>query len=231
MKHIGKSFVLATALFAATNAGAEELFPYIGADFSQTYMRARSQWNLIFPKSYPGASLYVGTRFHQNFGLELGYDWSGRRTKDYVLPNGTPFFGNTITSPNGLRGSTKIRRTGGYLDLLGSVPVAECVELFGSLGFGWVQTKIVTSFSSEAVGASPTSSAIASTSGKGRGALRLGIGGIFMVTETVGVRAKINWSGTSSLQLKGNATFDSLGYEKKGFKGSTSLLAGLFVRF
>lgn len=231
MKHIGKNLMVAGALLMAGAANAEEMFPYIGADISQTFMRARSQWNLIFPKSYPGASLYVGTRFHQNFGLELGYDWSGRVKKDYVLPTGTSFFGGTVTAVNGLRGNTKISRTGGYLDLLGTLPVAECFELLGSLGVGWVQTKITTSFSSETAGASSASSAIASTSGKGRCVPRLGIGGIFMVTESVGVRAKINWAGTSSLQLKGSPLFDSLGYEKKGFKGSTSLLAGIFVRF
>ena len=231
MRHIAKSLIVAGALLATTNANAEEMFPYMGVDYTQTYMRAQGAWNLIFPKSYPGASVYVGTRFHENFGFELGYDWSARRTKDYVLPAGSSFFGGTVTSPNGLRGSTKIRRTGGYLDLLGTLPVAECVELLGSIGFGWVQPKIVTSFSSGTAASSTTSSAISSVSGKGRGVFRLGFGGIFMVTESVGVRAKINWASTSTLRLKGNAAFNSLGYDAKGFKGSTTLLAGVFVRF
>ena len=231
MRYIGKSLVIAGALLAFSSANAEEMFPYLGVDVSQTYMRARDAWNLVFPKTYPGASLYVGTRFHENFGLELGYDWSARRTKNFALANGSPFFGGTVTSPNGLSGSTKIRRTGGYLDLLGTLPVADCVELLGTLGFGWVQAKIVTSFSTETAGATPTSSAISSVSGKGRGGLRLGFGAICMLTESVGVRAKINWSSTSTLRLKGNPAFNSLGYDAKGFKGSTALLAGVFVRF
>ncbi|HXH54600.1 MAG TPA: outer membrane beta-barrel protein [Gammaproteobacteria bacterium] len=231
MRHIAKSLVMVGALLAANSATAEEMFPYLGVDYTQTFMRARSDWNLIFPKSYPGASAYVGTRFHENFGVELGYDWSTRRTKDYLLPAGSSFFDGRVTSPNGLRGSTKIRRTGGYLDLLGTLPVAECVELLGSLGFGWVQSKIVTSFNAETAGATSTRSAISSVSGKGRGVFRLGFGGIFMVTESVGVRAKINWASTSTLRLKGNDAFNNLGYDAKGFKGSTALLAGIFVRF
>lgn len=231
MRHIGKSLVIAGALLALSSANAEEMFPYLGVDYTQTYMRGRGAWNLIFPKAYPGAVVYVGTRFHENFGVELGYDWSTRVTKNYVLPAGSSFFAGTVASPNGLRGNTKIRRTGGYLDLLGTLPVAECVELLGSFGFGWVQAKIVTSFSSETAGATPISSTISSVSGKGRGVFRLGFGGIFMVTESVGVRAKINWASTSTLRLKGNAAFSSLGCDAKGFKGTTTLLAGVFVRF
>lgn len=230
MRHIGKSLVIATALLAANAVSAEEMFPYLGVDYTQTYMRARNAWNLIYPKDYPGASVYVGTRFHENWGLELGYDWSTRRTKNFNLPGGTPFFNGAI-SASGLKGNVKIRRTGGYLDLMGTLPVAECVELLGSAGFGWVQAKIVTSFSSEVLGATPASSAIGTVSGKGRGVARLGFGATFMVTELVGVRAKINWASTSTLRLKGNPTFTSLGCDTKGFKGSTTLLAGVFVRF
>lgn len=230
MRHIGKSLVIATVLVAASGVSAEEMFPYLGVDYTQTYMRARNAWNLVFPKDYPGASVYVGTRFHENWGLELGYDWSTRKTKNFNLPAGTPFFGGAISAA-GLRGNTKIRRTGGYLDMLGTLPVAECVELLGSLGVGWVQAKIVTSFSSEPVGATPASSAIGTVSGKGRCVARLGFGAAFMVTELVGVRAKINWASTSTLRLKGNTAFTNLGYDTKGFKGSTTLLAGIFVRF
>jgi len=232
MRHIGKSLVIASALLAAGSANAEiDMFPFLGVDYTQTYMRARNNWNLIYPNQYPGASFYVGTRFHENFGVELGYDWSARRSRDFSLANGSKFFGGTITSPNGLVGKAKIRRTGGYLDVLGAIPVAECTELFGTVGFGWVQTQIFSSFSSEVAGATPTSSAITSVSGKGRGVFRVGVGGIFMVTDVVGVRAKINWASTSTLRLKGNTAFNNLGYDTKGFKGSTTLLAGLFVRF
>lgn len=232
MRYIGKRLVLASALLAASTANADmDMFPYLGVDYTQTYMRAKNSWNLIFPNAYPGASFYVGTRFHENFGLELGYEWSARRKNNFALPNGSGFFGGTITSPNGLSGTTKIRRTGGYLDVLGTLPVAECVELLGSVGYGWVQTKIETSFSSEVAGASAASSAIASVSGRGRGVFRIGIGGIFMVTEMVGVRAKINWASTSTLRVKGNALFNSLGYDTKAFRGSTALVVGAFVRF
>jgi hypothetical protein len=232
MRHVGRNLVIACAFLSAGSAIADtDMFPYVGIDYTQTYMRAKNSWNLILPKDYPGASFYVGTRFHENFGLELGYDWSARKTKNFTLPNGSAFFGGRITSPGALSGNTKIRRTGGYVDVLGAFPVAECVELLGSVGFGWVQPKIVTSFTTEAAGATPASSAISSVSGKGRGVFRLGIGGIFMVTEMVGVRAKINWASTSTIRVKGNAVFNSLGYDSRAFKGSTALAVGAFVRF
>lgn len=231
MRHIGKSLVIASTLLVASSVSAEEMFPYVGADFTQTYMRAKNSWNLIFPNAYPGAAFYVGTRFHENFGLELGYEWSARKKSNFALPTGSTFFGGAITSPTALAGTTKIQRTGGYLDVIGTLPVAECIELLGSVGFGWVQARIETSFSSEVVGASAASSAISSVNGRGRGVFRVGIGGIFMVTEMVGVRAKINWAGTSTLRVKGNALFNTLGYDTKAFRGSTALVVGAFVKF
>ncbi len=230
MRNIVKSLVIAGTLMATGSAVAElnDISPYIGVDYYQPWMRGKGDWNLVFPKTYPGATLYVGTKFHEFFGLELGYDWGSRKTKNWVLPAGSPFMGNTLTTT--LSGNTKIRRSGGHLDLVGFLPVAECLELTGSVGFGWVQPKITSSFS-VTPGTTSNSSALASVSGKGRGVFRVGVGASYMVTEMVGVRAKVGWEGTSTLRVNGNALFTSLGYDKKAFKGTTAMSVGAFVKF
>lgn len=235
MKHVVKALVLASVAIAAAvdNVMAEvnDMSPYLGADYYQVWMKGHGDWKKIFPQEYPGADVYVGTRFHENFGVELGYLWSARQSKNWALPVGTQFFDGTITDSPSLSGNTKIRRTGGYLDVVGFLPIAECLEFIGSVGFGWVQTKITTSFNNISPGHSQNSSALTSVSGKGRGTFRVGIGASYMLTDMVGVRAKVGWESTSNLRLKGNAFFTNLGYDTSGFKGTTALIVGTFVKF
>ena len=144
MKHIAKSLVVAGAVMAASSVSADviaDLNPYIGAEYYQAWMKPKGDYNKVLPKDFPGATIYVGTKFHENFGIELGYDWSARKKKDYTVVSGSGFFGGPRTT---FSGSTKVRRTGGHIDLVGFLPVAECFDLLGSIGFGWVQAKINT---------------------------------------------------------------------------------------
>jgi hypothetical protein len=224
MKHLVKSIVAATALAAASGVNADlmaDLCPVIGIDYYQVWMKGNNAYSRLTPKSYPGASIYVGTRFYENFGLELGYDWSTRKKHSWTVPAGATAAAGNIT------GTTKIRRNGGHLDLVGFLPVADCFDVFGSIGYGWVQTKI----SNSASGNSAMSSAIASISSKGKSVLRLGIGANYMVTDFVGIRGKLGWETTSNIRLKGNANFTNLGFSKKGFKDSGTLALGAFVKF
>lgn len=230
MKGIIKTLLIVGALGVSSLTQADDFSPFLGVDFAQTFMRAKNSWDLIFPKTYPGLSLYVGTRFHENFGIELGYDWSARRSKSWTLPNGSNFFGGTVTTAPALTGVTNIRRTGGHVDLWGFLPVAECTELMASIGYGWVQTKITSSFNIP-VGNSNLSSIISSVSGQGRGVFRLGAGALYMITEMVGVRAKISWQSTSTLRVRGNAGFTTIGCVPGAFKGTTALSVGVLLRF
>lgn len=202
-----------------------DLNPYIGADYYQAWMKPKGDYNKVLPKDFPGATIYVGTKFHESFGIELGYDWSARKKKDFTVQSGTGFFGGP---KNTFSGSTKVRRTGGHIDLVGFLPVAECFDLLGSIGFGWVQTKINTTINGPVTG---HASALQSMSGKGRGVFRVGVGGSYMVTDMVGLRAKLGWESTSSLRANGNQAFTSFGFGQKPYKGTTSVSVGAFVKF
>lgn len=203
----------------------DDITPYLGVDFKQAYMKGHGAWKQIFPSTYPGASFYVGTKFHQYFGLELGYDWSVKQKKEWSLPAGSSFFATPVQGTNG---TTKIERNGAYLDVVGFLPIADCLEATGSLGLGWVQTKIESSFSTMTT---PESSALASVAGKGRMLFRVGFGALYMVTDVVGVRAKVGFEGTSALKLAGNQAFSTYGYDEKGFKGTTAFAVGAFFKF
>ncbi len=228
-----ESLLVLSVLLAASSAHADmlgELSPYLGADYYQTWMRAQSDWKKIFPRSYRGATVYVGTRFCENtLGLELGYDRSTRTKKDWSLPAGSAFFNGAV--PNtGITGTTKVTRSGVHLDFLGFLPITSCFDLFAVVGYGWVQNKIDMTLST-APGSSNQSSALATVGGKGGSVLRAGLGGSYMVNDMVGLRAKIGWETTSTLRVKGNQAFTALGYQSKGWKDTTALSIGAFVKF
>lgn len=212
MKKIAKSLVIASSVMATGAAFADVDFcPYAGVDYYQVWMKGNKGPDAlrnVFPKaSYPGASAYVGARFIECLGVELGADWSARRKRDSVFATQAL--------------NVKVKRTGGHLDLVGFMPVADCFELLGSLGLGVAKAKTTATLAG--VGQSISS--------KTKGFLRLGIGASYMITDMIGLRAKLGFENTRRLTvttaagtLGSNGTF-------KPFANSTTLSLGAFIKF
>lgn len=229
MKHIIKSLVVAGSVLVAGSGNADEiieLLPYMGVDYHQAWMKPKITYQPIFPSSYPGVSFYVGTKFHPNFAFELGYDWSLKQTKSWTTTQSIPGT-NTLQT---FGGTTKIRRSGAYLDLVAFLPLVENLEMLASFGAGWVQPKIEIVNMSVGPGQSK-SSAIASLSGDGRGVLRGGVGVGYMLTEVLGLRAKLGWESTFTLRVDGNTYAVPNGYLTRGFKGSVTFSMGAYYKF
>jgi len=234
MKNIAKTFMTASALILAGNASANfivDLGPYIGADYYYVNMKGSGDYPLVFPKSYPGASAYLGTKFNDNFGIELGFDCSAQQKRDWNIPLGQSLFNSTTTKA--FSGTTKIRRQGGHLDMLAFLPITDYFEVFGTIGYGWIKAKIEQnnlSITNDTT-APFNASAIASIKGKGKSVFRTGFGVLSMITDSVGLRATLGLETTSSLHVNGDNAFTNNGYSLKGFKESYSLAVGAFFKF
>lgn len=232
MRNWARYLIAIIIIHISSSASADCIFcfnPFIGADHYRIWMKGKGDYNEIFPKAYLGATLYVGAKVHPNYGFELGYDWSARKAKDWFLLQGQPFFGSQISST--FWGTVKIHRTGGHLDFVGYLPLPECFELFGTIGYGWVQPKISVLNMTLNPGVIPNTSALSTLRGRGKSVLRLGAGINFMFMDFVGLRLKAGWESTASLRVHGNTAFTRLGYDTKGFKSSATAAAGLFARF
>jgi opacity protein-like surface antigen len=123
MKNIVKGAVVVGAMLAAGSSVADmgEMKPYVGVDYYQAHMKAKKgDLQNAAPKSYPGASVYAGIRFMENFGAELGGDFSKKKKVNNV----------------------EYKRNGGHLDLVGFWPLNDCFNLIGSLGAGMLKVKI-----------------------------------------------------------------------------------------
>ena len=220
MKQIAKSLVVVGAILAAGTVGAEmmdDVRPYVGLDYYQAWMKGAkatgsSPANSTFdfakqaPKSYPGLAAYVGAKFTDFFGMELGTDWSFRKKK-------------SITD-NGSNIKTEVKRRGMHADLVGFFPLNDCVDILGSVGLGWVKAKTTQTGASAATAETYKN--------KGKTVARLGLGVSYMVTDMIGLRARAGWENTRRLKLQDNTPpIDTF----KPFKDTMSLSLGAFVRW
>ncbi len=217
MKTIVKSLVVAAAMAVAGSVSADviaDLNPYVGVDYQHAWMKPVGEkpnaWDVtdIAKKSYPGAAVYVGTKFNENFGVELGGNWARNKRKSTVTDNGVIY-----------REDTKITRKGLHLDLVGSMPIADNTEVFATAGLGSVKVKF--NQHDEAAATKHKFSA------KQKVVARLGVGANYMITDMVGLRAKMGWENTSRLRVKDDADQQKL----KVFKDTVTASVGAFVRF
>lgn len=228
MKNLAKSAVLAFTMMVAGSASADwfDCFrPIIGVDYYQAWMKAKNGWDHIFPSgNFPGATIYVGAKFMDCWGFEVGYDISTKKSRRFSFS----------TSNVNINGSSKIQRGGGHLDLIAYLPIGfDCLELFGSAGYGFVQPKITTVVTDN--NDRLTAGVVETASGKGASVVRLGFGTNYMLSNSIGLRAKIGFESTASLKVKSNEEFneaiEALGFTNKPFKSSTSLALGAFIKF
>jgi hypothetical protein len=231
MKKIVTSLVVAGAMIAASNVGAsmiDDICPLVGIDYQQVWSKGKGDFGQLLPKSYPGASVYIGTRWAENWGVEVGFDYAARKHKSFTLPAGSTFFGSSVGGAP-INGRVAVRRTGGHIDLAGYWCVADCLELVGTVGIGLVHPKIsVTAITT--TGNAAIVNSLQAVSTKTKAVPRVRVGANYMLTDCVGVRGLVGWEGTSSLRLKNNNTA-GVNLANKAFKSSATLSAGVFVKF
>lgn len=130
-----KSLLLASvaASLFVSQADAMELKPYVGLDYS--YSKASTNDIIVeqalvpsklYEDTYNSVVVSVGTKLHQNFGLEAFYQKSGEEkgTQAVFVSGGSPIATDKIETSFDAYG----------LDAQGYLSVAKGIELIGSLG-------------------------------------------------------------------------------------------------
>lgn len=237
MKQVAKSLVIVGAMLAAGSAAADmmdwEFRPFVGVDFLQAWTSPKGNVSPVrndsisaksaFRSSFPGATVYVGSKFSECFGIELGWDSSVSGKKKTAASS------NNTVIPGGYNYTAKIRREGMHADLIGFLPMDHCWELFGSVGIGSIKMKlkdqVLTANTPAGTAALAANSQVPFTT-KRHSVFRAGVGANYMFTEMFGARLKLGYEGTSNLHLK-----YSNGTSVKAFKDSTTLAVGLFARW
>ncbi len=216
MKQIVKGLIVVGAMVAAGGASAamEDISPMVGVDAEWIHMKGKGNLNRILPKSYWGGNVWIGARFCENVGLEAGYNWTNNRKKSHIVKAGETA---TFSAPVGTKVTGKAKFSGWHVDLLGYLPMDECFDLIGTVGYGWDKPKLH-------IHQNTTPAVNFNRKGKNKGVFRAGVGGQYMVSDNVGLRVMGRYQNTSQLRLKTtNRT--------KVFKDAFSLSVGAFVKF
>ncbi|MFM8454034.1 MAG: outer membrane beta-barrel protein [Gammaproteobacteria bacterium] len=228
MKNIAKSLVVAGALALTGVASAmiDDLNPYLGLDYKHSWSHKRVQMTGsdqdVLAKTFPGGSVYLGSRFHENFGVELGYDFSKKKEQTFRMPalSGINAAGDV---------KSKLAFSGARFDLNAYLPLDNCFELVGSLGLGWVKPRL--SFENVSLTqAGFNSLGFNQVSTKHKVVARLGAGAQYMVNDNIGLRGLVRWENTSKLRVS-NDNVQWEDDEKKLFSDTTSVNLGVFYKF
>ena len=116
---------------------------YIGGEISANHyqqhkfqdLRALGVRKSLFNKTAFGIGGFIGSRINECLGIEVGYTYlTGKRHR----------IANLVNVNTGVRFSfnTRIKSQNIYADVLGYIPVSDCVDLIGSLGIGRLHNKV-----------------------------------------------------------------------------------------
>jgi len=108
--------------------------------------------------------------------------------------------GNNLIALRTVHGKSRVRFSGLHFDVLGYLPLDPCMEFFGAIGYGRAN------------------------------GLRLGVGLNYMVTECLGVRAKLGYEHNASIHVN-NTVENSVLDQRQPFTHAGTVSLGGFVRF
>lgn len=169
MKRLLLALLIAFAPIAANAEGDFFFKPTAGIDYQYTHAFYESGGNQLAENNIHGANVHVGARIHKNLGIEAGYLWTQTASKDNVV-------GTTI--------DTDVRLSGFTLDALGYLPVADKLELIGTIGVSSLHGK----FQFRGAGGS-----VSFTDSETKG--RIGAGAQYWLTDKINARMLVRYQG------------------------------------
>ena len=232
MKNILTSVTVLGALAGVGVANADmhmdSLKPYVGAEYKYQMMKGKSDWSKVLPKNFHNLGLIAGSKFHQNVGVEFGYERSNKKSKDATFSGTDTFFG---VGAAGTTTKAKVTLSSFHFDVMGYMPMGcdNDVNLIGTIGLASVKPKID-------ISATPavTNAQVSTIAGKRKMIPRIGFGAQYQeVGSNFGVRGLVRWEGTTRLRASTGAAFDATfpNASKKLYKSAISVAVGAFVSF
>jgi opacity protein-like surface antigen len=144
------------------------------------FKSSNSDSKLVIRKNKPGVNVFVGARFTENLGMELGFGFIQK------VKAGAQLNRNASNKVSNL-----------YADVLGYMPVSAKVDLIGAVGVGRLKSK-------PDVSNYPFANKTALT--KTKVGVRFGAGAQYNVTENWAARAMVRYQKGNKNFLKGNTS-------------------------
>ena len=180
---------LAGVSMANADMGMDSLNPYVGLEYKYQVMKAKSDWSKVAPKNFHNLGLILGSKFHKNVGVEVGYERSNKKSKDANFAGTDTFFGEPAAGAT----KAKVRLSSFHFDVMGYMPMGcDDFNLIGTVGLASTKPKI---------DVSPAGNGLDTVSGKRKVIPRIGFGAQYQEEGSMfGVRGLLRWEGTSRLR-------------------------------
>lgn len=168
--------------------------PYIGVDYQYEHIKSDSNWRTLLSANFQNVAIFVGAKYHKNFGIELGYYHWLKISQEQALV--TSFNGLDVDG-NGLS-ATKARMSfkGFSLDWDVYYQLDQNFNVYAIFGLATLHPH----FACTAQNDNNFSSAFSLLTGKNYTSPRLGAG-MEYVEKNWGARARIIWDYTQKMKL------------------------------
>lgn len=119
----------------------KNLKPYVGIDQQVRHIQFDSGFgDNLFHKNYLQSNLFAGIKFNEFFGVEVGYEWTYRRTRSARVPEGEILLGQLV--PRGLNDTVNSFKIEGFhISLLGDFQVPKHDKLHFTVRVGLARLK------------------------------------------------------------------------------------------
>eukprot|EP01126_Amoeba_proteus_P055137 TRINITY_DN6827_c0_g3_i4.p1 TRINITY_DN6827_c0_g3~~TRINITY_DN6827_c0_g3_i4.p1 ORF type:complete len:193 (-),score=10.69 TRINITY_DN6827_c0_g3_i4:183-761(-) len=191
-------------------------------------MKAKRDWSKVLPKNFHNLGLILGSKFHKNVGVEVGYERSNKKSTDASFTAADTFFGTQNPLRATFTTKAKVRLSSFHFDVMGYMPIGcDDFNLIGTVGLASTKPKI--DITSSVAG----NNDFESVSGKRKVIPRIGFGAQYQEEGSMfGVRGLVRWEGTSRLKADlGTLTNRFPDASSKIYKSAISVAVAGIVSF
>jgi hypothetical protein len=198
--------------------------PYIGWEYQYEHIKGNGTWGEFMPANFQSQAFFVGTRYHQNFGLEVSYYHTLKKSQSSAFItsfNGTP-------DPSGTTFVIgQMRNEGFAFDWDVYFPLDPRFNLMAIVGIVTYHPNILV----QASGGTNLQNALQNVTPNNKAMLRLGLG-LEYEERCWGARARVLWDQTQTMTVSlNNPSAPTFGVQNDPFKQACIFTAGIFYIF
>lgn len=199
--------------------------PYGGFDIKGQLTQGKDDWRPMFPKYYFAGNVYAGFKFHENFGFELGYEQTERRTITHTLNHIHRFYTVDLIDfsfSRSMKFQTAHFMASYYIQLI------HCFDLMLSYGMGFIRSK--TRAVMHAGLKTDVEQALINLRLPTRGISKARIGLVWHLAPFYGVRGFIGYDNTSQISIRNvERVFARHNITNHTFRDTLSINFGFFM--
>lgn len=200
-----------------------QMDPYLGIEYQYEHIKGNGDWNDVLPANFQNGAIFIGNKYHPNFGIEVGYFHFLKKSQ--AQNTLSKFNGAEQPSDTSLLAQMKVK--GFSVDWNIYVPLDPNFNVFALIGVVAMHPRVQI-YSDNTT---DLANGMKLVKGRNKTIMRMGVGAEY-VESWWGARARLIWDQTQRMQL--NVTDAQVQFGPifpYAFKQSMVVTVGLFYRF